>query len=362
MSRSLTRAQALVLAATVLTGLALATAGLFAVGSRQWLWGDSFHVRVQFRQIRGVEPGTRVRVLGKEAGVVEEVRLPDTPSGEVTLRLRLDSREMRRLVRKDATAQIVAEGMVGGKVIEILPGSDAAGPVDDDAVIASQPTAELTDLLGEVGSALQGISNGKGSLGKLVNDPTLYQQGVKLLEDGQKTMALLQQVGVRVAEQSQGTMTALRQDADAIRAMPIIRGYVQDPHKLLVRPDCERNRRWFAEADLFEPGHAVLTSPGKKRLDDLVPWLEGLKHKGSEVVIVAYAAPAAKQDVARTLTQKQSEAVYDYLTGNHAVQKMGWFSRRKVTPVGMGTDPPPESDRDSLPPARVEVLVFVPQG
>ena len=41
---------------------------------------------------------------------------------------------------------------------------------------------------------------------------------------------------------------------------------------------------------------------------------------------------------------------------------MGWFSSRKVTPLGQGLKPPPLPETDPLPTARVEVLVFVPQG
>src|SRR5438132_7340832 len=107
-TRSLTRLQAVLLGAGVLAGLALATVGLFAVGSRQWLWSDSFHVRAGFRAINGVEAGTRVRVLGRDAGEVERVELPEAPSGDIVLHFRLDGR-LRKLVRADASARIVAE-------------------------------------------------------------------------------------------------------------------------------------------------------------------------------------------------------------------------------------------------------------
>src|SRR5207248_1827394 len=75
------------------------------------------------------------------------------------------------------------------------------------------------------------------------------------------------------------------------KRLPLVNRYVEDPTALLVRPNCERNRQCFAEGDLFEPGRAVLTAQGRQRLDDLGPWLEGMKHKGSEVVVVAYADP-----------------------------------------------------------------------
>ncbi len=343
MSRSLSRLQAVVLGLVVLTGFLLAAAGLFAIGNRQWLWGDTFHLHAGFRQVRGVEVGTRVRVQGIDAGEVVAVVPPATPGGDVVLRLRLDGK-LRHLIRGDASAQIIGEGMIGGKVVEIHPGTEGSPPVPDGAAIASRPAAELTDLLAQVEGTLQDVRKGQGTLGKLVKDEEAYRELLELVRQGR------------------GTLRSIQQDADAIKDMPIIRGYVKDAHKLLVRPDCERNRQWFKEADLFEPGGAVLTAQGRQHLDGLVPWLEGLKHKGSEVVVSTYAAADREPRVALTLSQKQSEAVVAYLKEHHAVQKMGWFTSRKVTAIGLGTSAPPVPDRDPLPAPRVEVLVFVPQG
>jgi len=340
-SRSLSPWQATLLGLAVVLGLGLAVLGLFTIGSQQWLWSKTFYLRVGFARIKGVEPGTRVRVLGRDAGEVDAVLLPDSPSGQVTLVLRIDG-SVKPLLRADAVAQIVPEGMIGGKVVEIHPGSDAADPIQDNASIASRPSTELADLLAQVNSTLGVLGRGEGTLGKLVKNEDAYDELVHLLR------------------QSRGTMSSLKQNSDALKGLPLVRNYVQDPAKELIRPDCERNVKWFREADLFEPGRAVLTAQGKQKLDELAPWLEGLKHKGSEVVLVSYAQPGQDSDQARILTQKQSEAVRDYLTTQHAVQKMGWFSRRKVTALGCGTDPAPT--KDGLPVPRVEVVIFVPHG
>jgi phospholipid/cholesterol/gamma-HCH transport system substrate-binding protein len=264
------------------------------------------------------------------------------------LRMRLRN-EFRRLLRPDATVQIVNEGMIGGKAIEIRPGTSSRtaddSAVDDDAVLASAPSPDLGEVLGQVSATLAGIRDGEGTLGRLARDGQAYDALLTLFK------------------QTTDTMNSVQHDADALKRLPVVRGYVEDAIELLVRPNCERNRRWFAETDLFEPGRAVLTAQGRERLDELAPWLAGMKHKGSEVVIVAYADPHASTATAaaRALTRQQSEAVCEYLKSQHSIQKMGVFATRKVKALGMGNSPPPQPEAEPLPPSRIEVLVFVPQ-
>jgi len=343
LSRSLSTLQAIVLGGAVLTGLALGIVGLFAVGSRHWPWNEPYLVCTSFPKVAGVEAGTRVRVQGVEAGEVESLDFAEQPGGNVVLTLRLD-KKLRGRIRADATAQIVGEGLVGGKTIEIDPGN-AADPLAEHGLITSKPTPELTEVLAQVNAALNDLKDSQGTLGKLARDPAAYSALVELLQ------------------QSRDTMRSIQQDAEAIKKLPLVRGYVKDATALLVRPDCERNRQVFAESELFEPGRAVLTAQGKKRLDDLAPWLAGLKHKGSEVVVVAYADAKGERGAhVQALTQQQSDSACAYLKDQHAVQKMGWFSSRKVTSLGMGAYPPPAPEKDQLPAARVEVVVFVPQA
>jgi phospholipid/cholesterol/gamma-HCH transport system substrate-binding protein len=346
-SRTLSRLQALVLGLIVLLGVGLGVAGLFAVGSRGWFGKEPLHVRAGFHEIRGVEVGTRVRIKGVDAGEVVGIQFQDGADGLVVLRLAIKN-EYRDKVRTNSTVQIVSEGMLGGKVLEIHQGKPKPGqgdePAAEDALLESEAGTELADVLGQVKQALQGIQNGDGTLGKLARDPQAYDALLDLLHQGRDTMA------------------SIGQSAEAVKHLPVVRDYVENAASLLVRPNCERNRRYFAESELFEPGRAVLTTQGRKRLDNLAPWLEGMKHKGSEVVVVAYADRHAAPSLALALTRQQSEAVCDYLKKQHSIQKMGWFSSRKVIALGQGVNPPPAPERDSLPPARVEVLVFVPQG
>jgi phospholipid/cholesterol/gamma-HCH transport system substrate-binding protein len=336
-SRSLSRWQAALLGLVVLLGLGLGAVGLFLVGSRSWFAGDSFHVRAGFNAIQGVEEGTRVRVQGINAGQVVSIDPPAVPGGPVVLRMRLDGK-MRSLIRADASVQIVSEGVIGGKVVEIYPGSPEAAPVADDAALASRPTTELTQVLDEVKTTLKDVRDGEGAVGKEL---------------------------VGALQQTRATMETFEKTGNAVRKLPLVRSYDKDPHALLDRPGCERVAFVFEEAELFEPGRSALTVAGKKHLDAIADKIKGsLRHDGSDLVVVACADPKSGLSAARarTLTESQSTAVADYLKEQHSVQKAGWVTWRDVTPLGLGTDAYPAELKGPKPaPARVEVLVFVPQ-
>jgi outer membrane protein OmpA-like peptidoglycan-associated protein len=342
-SRTLSALQAIFVGALLLVGLGLIAATIYAIGSRKWFWDDSFHLRTGFPAIQGVEVGTKVRIRGMDAGEVSAIEAPDSTEGQVQLRLRIQGK-FRQLVRKDASAQIVSVGMLGGKAIEIHPGTEKAAVVEDDALLQSKPTVELTDILDQAKSTLDEMVTGKGTVGRLAKDPQLYQEMV---------------VALRSLQSAAGSIQA---DAEAMKKLPLVGKYIEDPRALLDRGTGEYNRKWFLEKKLFEPNHAVLTKQGREELDDLGDWLEGmLRHKNAELIVVAYADPSADAESARKLTQDQSQVVLEYLSDKFN-RRFYFFKWRTAASLGMGIRPPlPRQDR-KLPSPRVEVLVFVPQG
>jgi phospholipid/cholesterol/gamma-HCH transport system substrate-binding protein len=353
-SRALTRWQAVVLGVIVLLGLATGAYGLFQVGERQRLWNDRFTLTVGFPRLQGVGIGTPVRVRGLEAGTVAGIDLPDHAAADapLTLRLSLD-RRFQHLVFTDATATILNEGMIGAKVVEIDPGHRESGAVADGARIAAGSLADLTGLLKQAQEMLTAVRDGQGTLGKLMTDDKAYAEVLTALEQTRKLM-----------EKSQATADSMRQDADAIKRLPIIRSYADNPAELLVRPTQQRHRTTIAAAALFEPGKAILTESGRAKLDELGPWFESLKIKGSDVVVAAYtdSQTATNSLAAQTLTQKQSEVVCEYLKEHQKIQKLGMLRWRDVKALGLGHDAPLMPPDPGAPNARVEINVFVPQS
>jgi outer membrane protein OmpA-like peptidoglycan-associated protein len=348
-SRSLSFWQGLLLFLVLLLGLGGAAAGLFALGDRYWPWQNVFRIQAEFANVRGVEAGTPVRVLGITAGEVEKVAWVPTPEGvKVSLVFRIkcqvNDTDLRNLIRSNATAQIVDEGMVGGKVIEIIPGN-AKDAVAENGRIEGLAGGGLTDTLNEFSSVVKTRENDK-----------VYKA---ILETLEKTKSAV--------EQGEKTMASAQRDLDALKKVPVLGGYVEDPVEILVRPNCERNRWAFSEKELFEDGRAVLNSRGQQLLDGVAPQMVNFKQKGTEVVVVTFADPQSNSaEVALHLTRQRSEAVLNYLKGAHKVDGPRlwgwWWSERKVKALGMGVRPSPVEEKGNPPAARTEVLVFVPQN
>ena len=400
MTRSLSRRQAIVLGIVLFLSVLLGAMGLFAVGSRQ-LFSDSFRVRTGFSNIEGIRVGTQVEIRGVNPGEVEAIESTDIPGKEVMLHMRIDGK-MRKWVKSDSKVKISQRSLFADKIIDILPGQSGQ-TVQDDIELAGLPTTDLTANLeqasanlnsslkdiqegkGPIGSVtkdlnkatkklnhvLDQVNKGEGTIGKLLKEEELYMEALLTMKKVNGALdefahmkkqfnGLFDETETTVKETKQ-MVASIKQNADAIKSMPIVRSYIVDANKELNRPDSRRHRLWFEEGKLFEPGRAVLTGNGKKILTDVAEWLNKNKDEGSEIVVAAFADAKHPSAFAKTLTDKQSQAVVDHLRGEHNVHRVGWWwwSNRTVKAIGCGNAVSPVPGDEDMP-ARVEVILFVP--
>jgi phospholipid/cholesterol/gamma-HCH transport system substrate-binding protein len=153
MRRDIGRWRALANAGFALMVLALGGYGLYQVASRRWQVQPTFRLRAEFETIAGLEVGQRVRVQGIDAGLVDRVIPPAEPGRPVQLVLRIDER-LRHLIRTDAVARIVSEGLVGARAVELTPGRPDSPRIADLDRIASERPVDMTDLVKKASASL----------------------------------------------------------------------------------------------------------------------------------------------------------------------------------------------------------------
>lgn len=390
MSRSLTRFQSILLGLVVLVCLITATWGLFRISGKSSLWSKQFELSLQTSTAQDITIGTPVLLRGVEAGQVIAI---DHHEEGVEIRLALDQRFRQRLYA-DAQATIRSKGVFGTQVIDIQPGRSQSGPLEDDtlklnpSIELAEVTSKLNAIATRVDDLLKDVQAGQGTLPKLLKDDSVYRE---MKEAAEKTNKMLTNLDSAIGElrtdakdtlknlnqkadkaegdlqnfvrTGQEAVQAIRQDAEAIRSMPIVRNYVDDPVAGLVKPSFRKERGVYEIDSLFEKHTAVLTAGGRAKLDEIASWLNENKIKDSEVVVACFADPKDKGQTpaaAKTLTKKQAEVIVEYLR-DKGIHKMGWVTRRKISPFGLGIDPSPVVEKEPLPAARLEVILFVPQ-
>src|SRR5258708_17233352 len=180
------------LAALLITGfLILNSSGNFNPFEKK------MRLKARFASADGLHSGADVQLAGVSIGKVEDVKFlpPDSPTDErieATLNIVqvLDKKPITELIRTDSTAQLVATSILGNdKMINITPGSSKGSSVTENATLTSsagiglnQLTATGNDLLAQINKLavpaneiLNKANQGEGTLGRIINDESLYK-------------------------------------------------------------------------------------------------------------------------------------------------------------------------------------------
>ncbi len=178
----------------VLVSLALLVAFLFLLtgASGVTAFEKKFGARVYFPNSQGIKVGAPVTLEGVPIGEVSRVRLTDDStrrSTPVEVSLKLNDRFRDRL-HTDTLAALSTAGVIGDTVVE-LDSESATGPEIADGqefktkelpsltnfMKSGQGTlAQLTTTITRLNGVLDNLSAGKGSAGKLLTDPALYNE------------------------------------------------------------------------------------------------------------------------------------------------------------------------------------------
>src|SRR5664279_754927 len=194
------------LGAFIVMTLAILAAGVFVIGSKEYLFSSTYQLKAQFDNVAGLAAGADVRVGGVHSGTVHSISLPHNPGEKVAVLMDLD-KSTHEIVKHDSVASIETEGVLGSQFVAITFGSAGQGEVKNGETIQSEPPLQMSDLLKKTSGILDSsqlavqntvqatahlnevtakIDSGQGTVGALVNDKQLYtnlQQTTATLHD-----------------------------------------------------------------------------------------------------------------------------------------------------------------------------------
>lgn len=119
---------------TVLATAVALVVGLYIVGDKRNLFGNTFLVTAQFRDVGGLTEGNNVRFGGIDVGTVEYVDVVSDTSMLVIMRV--DERYHNR-IHPNSVALVTTDGVIGNRIVAISSDGTAAAPVSEGGMIRS---------------------------------------------------------------------------------------------------------------------------------------------------------------------------------------------------------------------------------
>jgi phospholipid/cholesterol/gamma-HCH transport system substrate-binding protein len=257
--------------AFVIGGILLFAVGLFFIGERRLLFGNTFTLYAEFARIASLANGATVRVAGMQAGEVETIQVPSGPTGRFRVRMRIRN-DLRPLIREDSVASIQNDGLVGNKFVQVETGTEQAPMVAEHGTIQSREPLDLADVMQklidtvdtvnttildvkveldealnsvsstartaqavveEVGrdaevimqagarvssdleTIVAGIREGKGTVGQLINDDALYERAKSIAAEAERVMTNVRQA----TEEARHAVTDFRSEGGPVKGL-----------------------------------------------------------------------------------------------------------------------------------------------
>jgi phospholipid/cholesterol/gamma-HCH transport system substrate-binding protein len=130
--------------AFVLIGTVLLIFTLYLIGAKQNLFGSTFELKSQFKNVNGLMPGNNVRFTGIDIGTVKTVEIINDSTVDVTMVI---EDKVQAFIKKNATAMVGTDGLMGNKLINISSSNEAAESVEDGDFLVSKSPLGTDDMM-----------------------------------------------------------------------------------------------------------------------------------------------------------------------------------------------------------------------
>jgi phospholipid/cholesterol/gamma-HCH transport system substrate-binding protein len=345
------------LGAFIVGTLAVLAAGVFIIGSKEYLFSSTYQLRAQFDNVAGLAAGANVQVGGVQSGTVRSIALPHKPGERVTVVMDLD-KATHEIIKQDSVASIETEGVLGNQYMAISFGSAGQPDVKNGDTLQSKPPLAIADLINKANSLLDGsqlailntvqatahlnsvtskIDTGQGTVGALVNDKQLYN-------NLQETTSTLRDTTIK----AQAGVTDFQENMEALKHNFLLSGYFkkrgyEDSSELVANEigslpvESPLKVFTYSSMQLFD-GRDSAKLKNQKTLDASGEYLA--KSQYGLAVIVVSAGMQGDTQKQLVLTEARAMVIREYLVGTFGFDdsRLKTFGEGKQSGVGSDAD------------------------
>ncbi len=180
----------------VTVAIALFTVVIYFIGNRQHMFGRTIHIKATFKDLGGLQIGNNVRFTGINVGTVHDVQIITDTTVQVEM---IIEKDVQKFLKKDGTAGIGTEGLMGNKVINLSAGSPGSPTLEDGASIIGITPINMDDVMKnlattsrnasaiteDIAALTSNIRSGEGAVGKIFMDSSFAESLGKTMKNAQ---------------------------------------------------------------------------------------------------------------------------------------------------------------------------------
>jgi phospholipid/cholesterol/gamma-HCH transport system substrate-binding protein len=174
---------------------------IYLIGSKQNMFSTNVKVTTTFSDVVGLREGANVRFTGIDVGAVSKLTI--LSDSMVLVEMAID-KKVTPFIKKNSTATIGSQGLMGSRMIILLPGSPDQSSIEQGDQLPSIPPVEADEIMKEIKISSERISivsgnliditrkmnQGQGIFGKIFTDTAFAanlaktSENLRILSDG----------------------------------------------------------------------------------------------------------------------------------------------------------------------------------
>jgi phospholipid/cholesterol/gamma-HCH transport system substrate-binding protein len=167
----------------VLAGVAILVVIVFIIGGKDKTFEHSLTANAVFADVNGLAKGSNVWYSGVKIGVVKKVSFVENG---VAVNFTIEE-DVQKKIRKDTKVKLGSDGLIGNKIIVLYGGTPASPEIESGNTLQVENgigteemmatlqgnNKNLLDITNDLKVVSKALAEGKGTIGKLLNDPTI---------------------------------------------------------------------------------------------------------------------------------------------------------------------------------------------
>jgi len=175
----------------VISSIVLLAAAIFFIGGDTGVFTPKYKVTAYFSSANGLHKGALVLLDGVTVGNVYSIKLSDQATAERSVDVVLQlNKSLHELIRANSVATIGTVGVLGDQQVELTRGTADKPTLEDGGIIQGQDAGDIKKVISntndvvanlgvlttKMGTLLDNVNEGKGTVGMLLTDKGLYNR------------------------------------------------------------------------------------------------------------------------------------------------------------------------------------------